>query len=185
MSASQTRRSAGVLARLAARLFEKNRVPAAAGRPFVPVHVSAAGLQPGQPRTSALTLRHPFYEADVQGEAPQLHTDDNWPTTSKDDSDQFGAPGRSSGRSRLPSTALPPRASPPGGKPAVFVWTSCLPRDCFPCLVFVSHFWGALHSRSSSFPFGSLVMQVYRPDVPAISVQIGETEPGPASCQIE
>src|SRR3974390_116732 len=133
MSASQTRRSAGVLARLAARLFEKNRVPAAAGRPFVPVHVSAAGLQPGQPRTSALTLRHPFYEADVQGEAPQLHTDDNWPTTSKDDSDQFGAPGRSSGRSRLPSTALPPRASPPGGKPAVFVWTSCLPRDCFPC----------------------------------------------------
>src|SRR5437773_1885073 len=108
MSASQARRSAGVLSRLAARLFEKNRVQAVAGRPFVPARLSAAGLYPTrQPPPSALTL---CYVADVQGEAPQLHSDDNSPTTSRDDSNRFAAPRRSSGGSRRPSTALPPRA---------------------------------------------------------------------------
>jgi hypothetical protein len=42
MSARQTGRSAGVLSRLAARLFEKNRAQAVAGRSFVPAHVPVA-----------------------------------------------------------------------------------------------------------------------------------------------
>src|SRR6516162_3964326 len=106
MSASQTRRSAGVLARLAARLFEKNRVRAVAGRLFVPAHLFVAGPQPGRrPLPSALTSA-----ADVRAEAPQLRSDDNSPTTSKDDWSRFATPGRSSGRSHPRSTALPPRA---------------------------------------------------------------------------
>ena len=74
MSASQTRRSAGVLARLAARLVEKNRAQAVAGRSFVPAYVSVSRPQTRRrPLLSVLILQRPFYVADVRGEAPLLH----------------------------------------------------------------------------------------------------------------
>src|SRR3974390_1938035 len=115
MSASQTRRSAGVLARLAARLFEKNRAPAVAGRPCVPAHVFVAGIQPSRrPLLSVLILLRPTCVADGPHEAPQAHSDDNSPTTSKDDSNRFATPGRSSWAPRRQSPAVPPRACPPG-----------------------------------------------------------------------
>src|SRR6516164_8658277 len=134
MSASQTRRSAGVLSRLAARLVEKNRAQAVVGRSFVPAHVSVSRPQSGRrPLLSALILQHPPCVADGRDEAPRLHSGDNSPTTSKDNSNRLATPGRPSRPSRQPSSALPLRALPRGGKLAVLVWTSCLPRHCFSC----------------------------------------------------
>src|SRR6516162_583706 len=111
MSASQTRRSAGVLARLAARLFEKNRARVVAGRSFVPAHLSVAELQPSQlPSPSALILRPLIWVDGVPVEDPQAHNGDSSPTTSKDGPDRPPAPERFARHSRRPAIALPPRA---------------------------------------------------------------------------
>ncbi len=148
MPARQARRSAGVFPRYAARLLEKNRVQPVVDRSCVPdrQRVDEHCLDPRPPQPAPPS--HTSCEADQLAEDRPDHAAGNAPTTPKARPELIW-------NSRQSAVALSPamrRSTNETLKLPVENTASCcghVPTLRTFLLIFVSHFWGALHTSRS------------------------------------